>query len=224
MGTHPTLNPATLIRAAEGDVVLFCLPPNTTHRTHPLDKGCFGPLKSFWKEECHTFLAANRGKVISRFQFSEIFGRAWQKGMTAANIRAGFKTTGICPFNPNELISDKPVSPCPSLCQKSHLKYIPFYSPVSSRHRKIPLTPDAFPVAHESLIHETPQDCSMPDFPPDSFVDFPPHSLVESLHSFVESPHFTKEEHIKFQRRKEEGYDIPDERYELWLRHISRHS
>ena len=39
-------NPDTIHMAAEKGVVLFCLSPNTTHRTQPLDKGCFSPLKS----------------------------------------------------------------------------------------------------------------------------------------------------------------------------------
>ena len=37
--------------AAEG-VIMFCLPPHTTHLTQPRDKGCFGPLKAYWQEEC----------------------------------------------------------------------------------------------------------------------------------------------------------------------------
>ena len=35
--------PDTIRLAAEKDVVLFTLPPNTTHIAQPLDKGCFGP-------------------------------------------------------------------------------------------------------------------------------------------------------------------------------------
>ena len=81
-GHSSHFNPATVRKAAEEKVILFCLPPNTTHKTQPLDKGCFEPLKSYWREECHAYLAANRGKVITRFQFSELFGRAWKKGMT----------------------------------------------------------------------------------------------------------------------------------------------
>ena len=30
---------------SQGEVILFTLPPNTSHLTQPLDKGCFGPLK-----------------------------------------------------------------------------------------------------------------------------------------------------------------------------------
>ena len=39
--------PETVHLAAKEKVIMFALPPNTTHLTQPLDKGCFGPLKSF---------------------------------------------------------------------------------------------------------------------------------------------------------------------------------
>ena len=32
-------NPSFIQRAAEEKVIVFCLPPNTTHLTQPLDKG-----------------------------------------------------------------------------------------------------------------------------------------------------------------------------------------
>ena len=38
--------PSVVRFAAAEQVVLFYLPPNTTHLTQPLDKGCFGPLKN----------------------------------------------------------------------------------------------------------------------------------------------------------------------------------
>lgn len=43
-------------------VIMFVLPPNTTHITQPLDGGCFSPLKSAWQETCHEFMMANPGK------------------------------------------------------------------------------------------------------------------------------------------------------------------
>ena len=48
--------PDTIRLAAEKDVVLFTLPPNTTHIAQPLDKGCFGPLKTEWKKCVMTIL------------------------------------------------------------------------------------------------------------------------------------------------------------------------
>ena len=35
--------PGFVKQAAEEQVIVFCLPPHTTHLTQPLDKGCFGP-------------------------------------------------------------------------------------------------------------------------------------------------------------------------------------
>ena len=37
--------PETIKMAAENKVILFILPPNTTHLTQPLDRACFAPLK-----------------------------------------------------------------------------------------------------------------------------------------------------------------------------------
>ena len=37
-------SPTFVNRAAEEEVVVFCLPPHSTHKTQPLNKGVFGPL------------------------------------------------------------------------------------------------------------------------------------------------------------------------------------
>ena len=58
--------------AEEEEVILFALPPNTTHITQPLDKGCFGPLKAKWAEVCHKYITDNPGKVVNRYCFSRL--------------------------------------------------------------------------------------------------------------------------------------------------------
>ena len=97
------------------------------------------------------------------------------KGMNQKNIIAGFKTTGIYPFNPRVLVpesntdaSDSPLS----LCKATGLKYIPLYSPQ--------------PKFQKSLSH-------------------------------IAELSFTDEEMVRYERRYEERYDLPDERYEQWL-------
>ena len=84
-GASSHLNPLTIQKAAQEEVVLFCLPPHSTHKTQPLDKGCFGPLKTSWREECHFYLAAHPGKVVTQYQFSELFKNSWIKSMTMRN-------------------------------------------------------------------------------------------------------------------------------------------
>ena len=127
--------PSTIRLAAEQEILIFVLPPNTTHLTQPLDKGCFSPLKVLWRQTCHEFRRMNPGKVVTRFDFSRLFSEAWYQAMSAKNIVASFKTTGICPFNRHALkvpgmdrkgyTSFQPES----LAKETGLKYIPFYSP-----------------------------------------------------------------------------------------------
>ena len=75
-------NPDTIHLAAKEQLILFTLPPNTTHLYQPLDSSCFGPLKVAWREANHQFMYDNLGKVISRYSFSKIFNKAWMKAMT----------------------------------------------------------------------------------------------------------------------------------------------
>ena len=48
-------SPATIRLAAENQIVMFVLPPHTTHIAQPLDRGCFSPLKTAWRWVCHEF-------------------------------------------------------------------------------------------------------------------------------------------------------------------------
>ena len=138
MDGHSThFQPSVVRMAAKEAVILFCLPPHSTHLTQPLDKGCFGPLKSAWKGVCHGFLAKNPGKVVTRYEFSALFGKAWTRSMNMTNVIAGFRTTGIFPFNRNALSvsgSETPSKFNPkSLCESTKLKFIPVYSPAQSK-------------------------------------------------------------------------------------------
>lgn len=119
--------PAFIRAAAEEKVIVFCLPPHTTHLTQPLDKGCFGPLKMFWREECQNYLHTNPGRVVTRYQFSKLFSKAWFRGMTMLNIVTGFRVTGIYPFNRSALKPKEPKKK--SLVEDTGLKYIPMLTP-----------------------------------------------------------------------------------------------
>ena len=78
--------PEMINLAAAEQVIIFALPPNTTHLTQPLHKCCFGPLKVCWKEACQDYIKKNPGKVVSRYSLSKIFSEAWMKSMTIQNI------------------------------------------------------------------------------------------------------------------------------------------
>ena len=64
---------------------------------------------------------------MTRHEFSRLLCQAWEKSMTMSNIRAGFRVTGIHPFNRNAL---NPTDPLPDkLPEKSGLKYVPLLTP-----------------------------------------------------------------------------------------------
>ena len=94
--THYT--PNVIRKAAEEEVIIFCLPPHTTHRTQPLDKGPFGPLKMAWRNTCKKFMSMNPERVVTRHDFSSLFCQAWESSMTIANVRVGFRVTGHPPI------------------------------------------------------------------------------------------------------------------------------
>uniref|UniRef100_A0A1X7UN67 HTH CENPB-type domain-containing protein n=1 Tax=Amphimedon queenslandica TaxID=400682 RepID=A0A1X7UN67_AMPQE len=138
MDGHSTHYGPDLIKiAAEEQILIFVLPPNTTHLTQPLDKGCFGPLKTAWKAVCHEFCTKNPGRVVTRYDFSVLFADAWRRSMTQRNIASGFEVTGICPFNRNAIKTgnDKQETISRSLLDQTGLAYIPLYSPDIKRTR-----------------------------------------------------------------------------------------
>ena len=149
--------PDTIRYAAEEGILLFVLPPNTTHLTQPLDKGCFSPLKVRWRQICHEFRCKNPGRVITRFDFNQLFSEVWYESMSVKNITSSFKTTGVCPFNRHALKVPGMESKVFSLFQperlveKTGLKYIPLYSP-SRRQSKVLEDNSNTPLLHRSGI------------------------------------------------------------------------
>ena len=133
--------PDVITAAAQEKVILFTLPPHTTHLAQPLDVGCFSPLKSCWKQVCHNFYKRNPGRVVSRYDFSHLFSEAWMLAMSQKNIRAGFSATGVYPFNPrkvqDQICKENPSAFHPeSLPHRTGLAYIPLYSPVCDKRSK----------------------------------------------------------------------------------------
>jgi len=101
---HSTHYQPDVIRFARAhNIIMLCLPPHTTHESQPLDCGVFKPLKSKWTAVCHTYFQKHPGKVITRFNFNMLFSQAWLKSLIPSNIIAGFKTSGIFPYNPSSI-------------------------------------------------------------------------------------------------------------------------
>ena len=141
-GHSSHFSPATITLAAHNQVLLFVLPPNTTHITQPLDRACFAPLKASWRETCHRFMTTNPGKRVTKYDFCRLFSESWYKSMTMSNITASFRVTGIYPFDRTAVeteargtVEDHPGK----LAERTGLAYIPLYSP--ARPARSPVVP-----------------------------------------------------------------------------------
>ena len=95
--------PALLKFAKDQEIILFCLPPHTTHESQPLDTSVFKPLKQHWQEVCHEYMQKNPGKLVTKYQFSTLLNQAWMKTMSPSTICSGFRTCGVYPFNPDAI-------------------------------------------------------------------------------------------------------------------------
>lgn len=102
--SHITLT--TLQTARDNEIQLYCLPPHTTNHTQPLDKSVFRSVKVAYNKRCETFMRDNPLKVITRYNFCEIFRDVFQSVLTMGNVISGFKSTGIYPFNPRAITAE----------------------------------------------------------------------------------------------------------------------
>ena len=59
-------------------------------------------LLKYWNDGVHAFLSRNPGKNITKYNFS-LLREAWSKAMIQENICAGFRNSGIYPFNRNKV-------------------------------------------------------------------------------------------------------------------------
>ena len=196
------------IAAAEG-VILFCLPPHTTHLLQPLDNGAFGSLKRHWGEACHKFCSRNPGKVVNRYNFSQVFHTAWVEGMGMRNIIASFRAVGVYPISRDVVLSQLPGGLIDSQCHPSgSVPFVPFCTP-----RQPQLPEDCIP-PHAPPQHSSPSIQLQVDHQAH-------HTPVSSLPSGLA---FSSLEVRRYRIRLEEGYDLPDSRYSQWLSTLSEHN
>ena len=83
-------------------VVLFALPPHTSHVMQPLDKCFFGPFKSNWKIACNEFIHLNH-TPIDKFTFGRVFKQAYDKTSSPELAIKCFDACGLWPVDENAI-------------------------------------------------------------------------------------------------------------------------
>jgi len=112
------------------NIVLYYLPPHTTHVTQPVDVGLFGPLKAaFRKHEKATLTQLERqfdakcrnwngspetkpGRLrLTLCDIPRILQPAIEESFTRKNVESAFRATGIVPYNRDVLLAKATTEP-----------------------------------------------------------------------------------------------------------------
>lgn len=83
-------------------IILYALPPNTTHLLQPADVSVFKPLKSHWKITVRKWLSKpeNHNTVVTKTSFAPLLKDCQSDPNLPNSIRNGFRKCGLYPFDP----------------------------------------------------------------------------------------------------------------------------
>jgi hypothetical protein len=91
------------------------MPPHSSHFLQPLDVSCFDPLKTAFSKQ-NQDLIRNHVFHVTKVDFIAAFQKAFLASFTQANVEAGFRGSGLHPFDPEAVLFHlDPVPRSPSL-------------------------------------------------------------------------------------------------------------
>lgn len=102
-GSHETLE--MLEYAHDNNVLLYSLPPHTTHKLQPLDVGVFGPFSRRWVNRCNEYVE-DYGTEIPRAEFVREYMSVRDEKFTSDVVKGAFKKSGICPLDSTAFTED----------------------------------------------------------------------------------------------------------------------
>ena len=97
-GLRSHISPNLIDWAVDHNIILYVLPPHTSHILQPMDVGCFGPFSKIYSNECPKFLRTHSGSV-NRYNVCSLACKAYTAALSPANLRGAFRRSGIYPFD-----------------------------------------------------------------------------------------------------------------------------
>jgi len=95
--------------ANKNNVILFILPPYTSHLLQPLDVGIFGPFKTLYNKECQKYLRDNPGARVTKHQVGKLTKSPYLSAFSPQNLISPFMKSGVYPCK--NTITDVQVAP-----------------------------------------------------------------------------------------------------------------
>lgn len=120
-GSHTTTE--FMYECFKNRIYLLFLPPHSSHITQPLDLSCFSPLKAAYRRKLQEYEALVDCQAIGKSNFILIYAFSRKKALTPANILAGWRSSGLCPYSPRRALTN-PMVPVPEAleCPKTPQK------------------------------------------------------------------------------------------------------
>ncbi|KAI0994033.1 hypothetical protein K3495_g14150 [Podosphaera aphanis] len=93
---------------------LLFLMAHSSHILQPLDLAPFSVLKSKYRNQISDLSALNDAAPVKKERFIKFYHEAREEGLSDKIIRAGWKATGLVPFNPERVLQSSQVlqQPC----------------------------------------------------------------------------------------------------------------
>ena len=85
------------------NIVIFTLPPHSTHVTQPLNVGIFQPMKHYHSKVIDETIRLE-STIFNKQDFLASFTSLRAKAFTESNIRSAFKHTGLVPYSPKVVL------------------------------------------------------------------------------------------------------------------------
>ena len=113
------------------------LPAHASHLLQPLDLAPFSVLKSRYRDQIRALSALDDAASIKKERFVVSYNKAREEGLSERVIRAGWRAAGLCPYNPQLVLSSsqvngRPVTPPPTQASAAASESI-FNTPRSSQ-------------------------------------------------------------------------------------------
>lgn len=105
-GSHLTYQSAKICK--ENQIILFAIPPNTSHALQPLDVGVFSPMKKIWKDVLHKWSRESRLNKIDKAVFPSLVKQLVSKVDPQWAV-GGFKGSGLVPLD-KEVVRNRVIS------------------------------------------------------------------------------------------------------------------
>lgn len=81
--------------ARENNIILFVLPPHTSHLLQLMDVGCFWPFETLYQQEAHKFLRQSAGRSVTRHIVCRLVCKVYDTALSPQNLRSAFRKTYI---------------------------------------------------------------------------------------------------------------------------------